>query len=115
MAKVYVADDEKNIRELIERALTNLLSNALRYAKTLIKVSTKRVGHQLQITIANDGAAISPEDRNHIFERFYKGAGGNFGIGLAMTKDIVERHGGKIEVVSTAAETQFIIYLPMDE
>lgn len=99
--------DEK----LLERAFTNILSNAVRYAKTQISISGKLIENQLQITISNDGEAISEQDQEHLFERFYKGKGGHFGIGLAITKEIVERHKGTITVISNAQETSFIIYL----
>ena len=101
--------DEK----LLERAFTNILSNAVRYAKTQISISGKLIENQLQITISNDGEAISEQDQEHLFERFYKGKGGHFGIGLAITKEIVERHKGTITVISNAQETSFIIYLPV--
>ena len=61
--------DEK----LLERAFTNILSNAVRYAKTQISISGKLIENQLQITISNDGEAISEQDQEHLFERFYKG------------------------------------------
>ena len=101
--------DEK----LLERAFTNILSNAVRYAKTQISISGKLIENQLQITISNDGEAISEQDQEHLFERFYKGKGGHFGIGLAITKEIVERHKGTLTVISNAQETSFIIYLPV--
>ncbi|WP_446813453.1 sensor histidine kinase [Streptococcus macedonicus] len=101
--------DEK----LLERAFTNILSNAVRYAKTQISISGKLIENQLQITISNDGEAISEQDQEYLFERFYKGKGGHFGIGLAITKEIVERHKGTITVISNAQETSFIIYLPV--
>lgn len=101
--------DEK----LLERAFTNILSNAVRYAKTQISISGKLIENQLQITISNDGEAISEQDQEHLFERFYKGKGGHFGIGLAITKEIVERHKGTITVISNVQETSFIIYLPV--
>lgn len=53
------------------------------------------------------------QSQEHLFERFYKGKGGHFGIGLAITKEIVERHKGTITVISNAQETSFIIYLPV--
>ncbi len=103
--------DEK----LLERAFTNILSNAVRYAKKRITISGKILEKQLQVTISNDGEAISDEDQQHLFERFYKGKGGHFGIGLAITKEIVERHKGTIAVTSNEQETSFIITLPVTQ
>ncbi|MBM7642351.1 sensor histidine kinase [Streptococcus loxodontisalivarius] len=107
---VEIQADER----LIERALMNILSNAVRYAKDKISIETKQTGNLLKISICNNGPAISAEDRKHLFERFYKGSGGNFGIGLAMTKDIVERHGGQIWVESDAESTCFSLTLPIN-
>ncbi len=98
--------------DLLERAISNILKNALRYAKTTIRISCKELADGVEIAIANDGESIQSEDLPHIFERFYKGQGGQFGIGLAMTKDIVEAHHGTIRVVSHSDETCFTIFLP---
>ncbi|MBM7635686.1 sensor histidine kinase [Streptococcus saliviloxodontae] len=108
---VEILADER----LIERALMNILSNAVRYAKDCIVIETKSQGENLQITISNNGPAISPEDQEHLFERFYKGSGGNFGIGLAMTKDIVERHHGSINLSSDDEWTSFVMTLPFKQ
>lgn len=97
---------------LLERAISNVLGNALRYAKATIRISCKELAEGVEITIANDGEPIQSVDLPHIFERFYKGKGGQFGIGLAMTKDIVEAHQGTIQVASHSDETCFTIFIP---
>lgn len=91
--------------ELLEKALANILSNALRYAKTYIKISLL----EGQIILANDGPPIAPADLPYIFDHFYKGDKGQTGIGLAMVKEIVKQHHGQIEVVSQPKETSFIL------
>ena len=101
--------DEK----LIERAITNILSNAVRYAKKEITISSRRLTNQVEICLSNDGNPISAKDQAHLFERFYKGEGGHFGIGLAITKEIIDRHHGKIQVDSTKDRTTFVIMLPI--
>ena len=98
---------------LLERAITNILNNALRYARTRIVLSIQAAEDGLEINLSNDGEAIDPDDVGHIFERFYKGKNGNFGIGLAMTKEIIERHGGRISVQSDQTATTFQIFLPL--
>lgn len=97
---------------LLEKAIGNILSNAVRYAETVINIAVVLEDNQLVLTISNDGPAIPNQDLPHIFERFYKGIGGNFGIGLAMTKDIITRHGGNIMVASDNNETLFRVILP---
>ena len=98
---------------LLERAISNILNNALRYARTTINLSIQAAENGLEIDLSNDGEAIDPDDVGHIFERFYKGKNGNFGIGLAMTKEIIERHGGRISVQSDQTATTFQIFLPL--
>ena len=107
-AKDQIQADEA----LLERAISNILHNALRFAKKTITLTTKQVKDGLEIRLSNDGQPISPEDMGHVFKRFHKGKNGNFGIGLAMTKEIIERHGGSISVQSDEAATTFIIFLP---
>ncbi|KHD44018.1 sensor histidine kinase [Streptococcus hongkongensis] len=99
--------------ELLERALSNILSNAVRFARHQITITCNQVADTIQIRLANDGQTISPDEKEHLFERFYKGKNGNHGIGLAMTKDIISYHGGQITVQSNETETAFIISLPI--
>lgn len=97
---------------LLEKAIGNILSNAVRYAKTYIKVAAYQADKNVIIAISNDGPAISNDDLPYIFDRFYKGSDGNFGIGLSLTQDIVKRHGGYIMATSDDSETVFRISLP---
>ena len=97
----------------MERAVLNLLSNALRYAKSVIAIQCRQEGAKAMLTITDDGPGITPEDLPHIFERFYKGRGGNFGIGLAITQEVVEQHHGAIAVDSRPGRTAFCISLPV--
>jgi len=85
-------------KELISRAIDNLVSNAIRYAKSKIILSCHRKANCVEISVADDGAGIEQELMAHIFERFYKGSDGNFGIGLSIVKSIVQQQGGHITV-----------------
>lgn len=98
---------------LLERALSNVISNAIRYARTQIVLAYDLTDEQVIIRITNDGEPISDEDKEHLFERFYTGKSGQFGIGLAMTKAIITQHSGRIWVESSDQETCFIIALPI--
>ncbi|PND47252.1 histidine kinase [Streptococcus penaeicida] len=93
--------------ELLEKAFSNIVTNALRYAKSRIAIEEK----QGTITISNDGPAISQADLPHVFERFYKGQGGQTGIGLAMAKEIILQHQGQISVTSDEKRTVFTTQL----
>ncbi len=107
-------------RLMIRRAFSNLLSNAIRHTppdnNITISISTK-TGNEIRISIENQGSFISQEDLNRVFDRFYRidpsrqrnsdGAG----LGLAITKSIVEAHGGKITAFSDNGITRFEILI----
>ncbi len=77
-------------------ALNAIISNALRYAKTQIKVSAKIKNNNIIIIIHDDGEGISETDLPHIFKRFYVGNHGSTGVGLSLSKEIIELHKGSI-------------------
>ena len=99
--------------EMIGRALTNLLSNAVRYARTEIVVSLSVTDKHAVVAVADDGEGIAPEDLPHIFERFYKGRGGVTGLGLSITQEAVRRHGGTVTASSGEGRTVFTVALPL--
>ena len=107
--KVLILGSEK----LLERAVSNILSNATRYAKTEIAVSLAATAGQAILTVTDDGDGISPEDLPHIFERFYKGRGGVSGLGLSITQEAVRRHGGTVTAASAEGHTVFTVSLPV--
>ncbi|MDO4529267.1 MAG: HAMP domain-containing sensor histidine kinase [Lachnospiraceae bacterium] len=92
-------------RTQLEKAVRNILSNAIRYARSEIRIWFD--GKKL--IIWDDGPPISEESLKHLFERFYTGQNGNTGIGMSLTKEIVEQHGWKIKAENTAAGAQFVI------
>ena len=108
---------------MMRRALSNLLSNAIRHTptgKTInVRLGTKK--NEACIVIHNPGTAIPIEHLPKLFDRFYRidpsrqhgheGAG----LGLAITKSIVELHGGKISVTSNETGTEFKIVCPVSD
>jgi signal transduction histidine kinase len=89
----------------IEQVLTNLITNAAKHAGggELIEVQvTKSAGGAIRLTVRDYGKGIAPDRRKHVFERYYRAADGSrargLGIGLYLTRQIVERHGGEIGV-----------------
>ncbi|MBC2575153.1 sensor histidine kinase [Peptostreptococcus canis] len=100
--------------DMIQRAFSNIISNAIRYAKSKIDIECKSEGEKLYLSIKDDGCGILEEDLPHIFERFYKGKGGKFGIGLSMAKEIIGKHSGVIYVDSKFGSTIFTIELPLN-
>ncbi len=73
-----------------QRLFGNLLSNAIRYAKSEIQLTCRTENGGVFVSVADDGPGIPAEDLPHIFERFYKGKGGKHGIGLAIAQAVAE-------------------------
>lgn len=82
--------------ELVFQALENLLTNAVRYAKSAATVRCFEDEDAARIVVEDDGEGISPEDMPHIFERCYKGKGGQFGIGLSIAQSAAEKMKGRL-------------------
>ena len=82
--------------EKLKRAFINLLGNALRYAETTIAVVGSKTNDSIVIDIKDDGTGLSPGEESKVFDRFYSGDTGGSGIGLAITKAIIEGHNGTI-------------------
>lgn len=101
VAPVFLEAD----RGQLEKAVRNILTNAIRYAESEIRIFYD--GKKL--VIWDDGTPISEESLKHLFERFYTGQNGNTGIGMSLTKEIVEQHGWKIKAENTASGAQFVI------
>jgi signal transduction histidine kinase len=99
----------------LHRGFSNLISNAIRYARHQIVLSCRRQDHHIVVSVADDGPGIDADDRPHIFERFYKGRNGNHGIGLAIVKSVVEQHGGTIDVRSDSSGTSFRLTFPLPD
>ena len=81
---------------LLGKVLDNLLSNAIRYAKTTVTLETMTVGRQVSISVLDDGSGIEDNDLPHLFERCYKGRGGNFGLGLSIAQTAAQALGGTL-------------------
>ncbi|MCL1883119.1 MAG: HAMP domain-containing histidine kinase [Defluviitaleaceae bacterium] len=77
-----------------ERALDNLISNAIRYAKSSMTVECFAIGANATVRITDDGQGFEENALPHVFERFYRGKNGLTGIGLSTVKSIVDQHKG---------------------
>ena len=102
----------------LEQVFSNLLDNALKNSpeKSEVHITGRNIGtDSVKITIADSGPGIPPEQLPYVFERFYQ-AGGvrtGVGLGLAIAKEIILAHGGKIEVNSNPGEgAEFTVTLP---
>lgn len=107
-------------RLMMRRALSNLLSNAVRHAVagSVIRVELKSLADQLEITVTNHGETIAPEHLARVFDRFFRvdparqRSSEGTGLGLAITQSIVTAHGGNISARSAQGVTTFTLHLP---
>lgn len=105
-------------RILLYRALFNLAENAAKYNREggLISLTAYKEGEGINVCVSDNGIGIPQEELPHIFEPFYRvdrsrsRAMGGSGLGLSLVKEIIEKHGGSIEVESILGEgTSFMI------
>lgn len=107
-------------RLMLRRALSNLISNAIRHTPQgqAVQVSLSRHGDTVTVSVENPGTEIPAEHLPRLFDRFYRvdpsrqRKGDGAGLGLAIVKSIVEAHGGSITVMSDDQKTRFQIALP---
>jgi two-component system, OmpR family, sensor histidine kinase KdpD len=105
--------------ELIRLAILQLLDNAVKYSKvdSKIQISVAQGEVETLIRVTNSGAAIRAEERDRVFERFYRGADAvrgpaGTGLGLSIVKKIAEAHQGHTWVECDGDKTSFIFALP---
>lgn len=102
---------------MIDRVVSNLLSNALRYTPSgeTIEVYIQDYGSRVELRIENPGPEIPPEHLAKIFDRFYRvdparrEGDGNAGLGLAIARSLMQAHGGTISCTSQGGRTAFIL------
>jgi signal transduction histidine kinase len=112
-------------RAQLERLVGNLLDNAVRHARDTVTIAlTEETGDGSDATavlvVADDGPGIAPEDRERVFERFTRlddarsAADGGAGLGLAIARDIAERHGGRLRLDGDrSGGARFVLTLPV--
>jgi len=105
---VTVNCDEIQLR----RAFTNIITNALRYAKEEIQIECKADRGKAVVRIRDDGEGIAPELLPHIFDRFFSTRKGGAGIGLALVKETVTLHRGNVRAANDGGAV-FEISLPL--
>lgn len=121
---IVIADDLPELlidRPKMERAVGNLLVNAMKFTPPggTINFECRREEEFVAYSVQDSGEGIDSEELPHIFERFYKshrssGDRSGFGLGLSITKNIVEIHNGTVEVQSAVGEgSTFTVRLPI--
>lgn len=104
---------------LLEQALHNVLDNAVTYtpAGTRLRLTARTEGAELVISVADRGPGLSAETLEHIFDKFYRAPGsaaGGIGLGLSISRGLVEAHGGTLTAENrTHGGARFIIRLPL--
>jgi two-component system sensor histidine kinase ResE len=108
--------------ELLEFAVSNLVTNAVKYspAGTTVRIAWERDEQNAQIHVSDTGPGMTPEQTRRIFDRFYRtdsakdSQNPGFGLGLAIAREIARHHGGDIRVESKpGAGSRFTVLLPL--
>lgn len=116
--EVFVHGDVRRL----QRLTSTLIDNACKYCADggHVSVTLQEGPREARLIVRNDGAAISPEDLPHVFDRFYRadkarsGSTGGYGLGLAIAREVAREHGGEIAVSSTPQDgTSFTVTLPL--
>jgi signal transduction histidine kinase len=102
-------------RRLLERAILNLVENALQAVgeRGMVRVRTRAVDGRLELEVEDSGPGLSPEARERIFEPFFSTKTGGSGLGLALVKKTAQDHGGDVWLDSPpGGHTRAILWLP---
>jgi signal transduction histidine kinase len=106
-----VDGDERRLRELVR----NLLENAVRHARSHVRIASQRNGRTCEIVVEDDGDGVPSQDRERVFERFYRRSndGAGTGLGLAIVRWIAHAHDGTVTVTSAGSGgARFVASLP---
>jgi len=114
---IYVEGDSMQLKQLVAILVDNAIRHGLDGRE--IQLSLKTEKHMVKLSVINDGQEILPEQREKLFERFYRtddvrnSKENHYGLGLAIAKAIVTTHKGKIEVQCYDGKVEFIVALPL--
>jgi len=100
---------------LLRRLLRNLIENALRHGVAPVAVRLTRSAETIELVVTDHGATISADQASHLFEPFYRPAGsksGGTGLGLALVRQIAQRHGGSAGYAAVDGHNTFRVKLP---
>ncbi len=112
---IIINQNENDIKQLGETLLDNALEHSI--AKSTINLKLYKEGKHIALEVINEGEGIAPGDEEKIFERFYRadkarsGENNRYGLGLAIAKNIVDNHNGKITAKSQNCKTTFKVFL----
>lgn len=105
----------------VEQVLVNLLKNAYEVLEQTprgrrhVEVTTKQVDEEVEILVTDTGPGIAETEQHHLFDAFYTTKDDGMGMGLAISRGIIERHGGRLSVTSQPGRgATFHVTLPID-
>lgn len=99
---------------LLEKTISNLLSNAIRHANHHIEIEAIKSGKTVTLLISDDGKGFKSNEIEFLFDRFFKGSEGNHGLGLAIVKSAVMLNGGEIKAYNGEQGAVFKIEFKID-
>lgn len=102
----------------VRQVIRNLVTNAIKYGGNRIVVGVRAMGDLAQVVVADDGPGVPEHESSLIFERYYRSVQsptqpGSVGIGLAVSRQLAELMGGKLEYVSSGGQHRFELWLPL--
>ena len=106
--------------DLVSRIVRNVLSNAVRHARSLVRVSVATVDGQVEFRVADDGPGVPVAERERVFERFHRldearaRDGGGSGLGLAIVRDAVRAHNGAVSIQDAGPGALVTVRLPQE-
>ena len=109
--ELLVDADPDKLSQIVLNVLDNAVKAVAAGGRVALRASAR--GREVVVAVEDDGVGIAPADLPFIFERFYRGSQGGLGVGLAIVKELLEAHGGSIEVQSAPGQgSVFTMHFP---
>lgn len=115
---MFVRGDGGRLKQLV----SILIDNAIDHSKggSAVELRLFLEHNWVKLSVINEGAPIPKEQKDHLFERFYRvdearSDSGHFGLGLAIAKAVVDAHRGRITVECADGKVEFMVWLPLQK